>query len=76
MAVRSKELTDAQVEAAISRLKESDFVKLSKRYLVVQNRRRKLLSDLRWHYKQGQALARSGVTIESLYEENEEEFSE
>lgn len=76
MAGRSKELTDAQVEAEISRLKESDFVKLSKRYLVVQNRRRKLLSDLRWHYKQGQNLARAGVTIESLYEEGEEEYSE
>ena len=76
MAVRSKELTDAQVEAEISRLKESDFVKLSKRYLAVQNRRRKLLSDLRWDYKQGQNLAKAGVTIESLYEEGEEEYSE
>lgn len=76
MAVRTKELTDAQVEAEISRLKESDFVKLSKRYLVVQNRRRKLLYDLRWHYKQGQNLAKAGVTIESLYEEGEEEYSE
>lgn len=75
MAGRTKELTDAQVEAEISRLKDSDFVKLSKRYLVVQNRRRKLLSDLRWHYKQGQALAREGVTIESLYEEGEDGYS-
>lgn len=75
MAGRTKELTDAQVEAEISRLKDSDFVKLSKRYLVVQNRRRKLLSDLRWHYKQGQALTREGVTIASLYEEGEDGYS-
>ena len=72
-----RELTDAQVELEISRLKENDFVKLSKRYLVVQNRRRKLLSDLRWHYKQGQNLARNGVTMESLYDEVlEEAFDE
>lgn len=72
-----RELTDAQVESEISRLKDNDFVKLSKRYLVVQNRRRKLLSDLRWHYKQGQNLARNGVTMESLYDESlEEEFGE
>lgn len=76
MAARTKELTDAQVEEEIARLKESDFVKLSKRYLVVQNRRRKLLSDLRWHYKNGQNIAKAGVTIESLYEEGEEEYSE
>lgn len=72
-----RELTDAQVESEISRLKDNDFVKLSKRYMVVQNRRRKLLSDLRWHYKQGQNLARNGVTMESLYDESlEEEFGE
>ena len=57
-------LTDEEVEAEIERLKESEYVKLSKAEERVRYRRRQLLYNLRCHEKRGKKLAELGWSPE------------
>ena len=59
-------LTDEAVEAEISRLQNSPFVRLARKEERIRNRRRQYLYSLRLYEKKGQQLASQGVTMESL----------
>lgn len=61
------QMTPAQVEAEIEKLKRSEFVKLSqKEQRIKADKRRKHLADLRWHEKRGKELAATGITLENI----------
>lgn len=69
-------LTDEQVEEEISRLLNSDDVKLAKQETRIKNRRRQYMYNLRVLEKRGKELAELGVTeanIEYLMFGNEKE---
>ena len=67
MAAKSyKYLTDDQVEAEITRLRDSDDVKLAQRYEAVRNARRQYLYRLRGQEKVGKELAAAGYTLENV----------
>jgi hypothetical protein len=59
-------LTDEQVEQEIERLKNSPYVKLSKKEEQIRYRRRQYLYTLRNYEKKGKELAKAGITIEML----------
>jgi hypothetical protein len=59
-------LTDEQVEKEIERLKNSPYVKLSKKEEQIRYRRRQVLYNLRNHEKKGKELSKAGITIEML----------
>lgn len=63
-------LTDAQVNAEITRLLESDLVKLAKRDRAIRYRKRQYMYNLRTLEKRGIELAKMGVTLEALEEED------
>ena len=64
--MRKPELTDAQVEKEIERLRNSEFVKLAKKEEQIRYARRQYMYQLRSYEKKGKQLAAEGVTIESL----------
>ena len=69
-------LTDEQVEEEISRLLNSDDVKLAKQETRIKNRRRQYMYNLRVLEKRGKELAELGATeanIEYLMFGNEKE---
>ena len=69
-------LTDEQVEEEISRLLNSDDVKLAKQETRIKNRRRQYMYNLRVLEKRGKELAELGITdanIEHLMFGNEKE---
>lgn len=57
-----EELIDAEIE----RLKQTEEVKLAKKYQRLLNRKRKYMADLRWLEKQGQKLIKDGWTIDTI----------
>jgi hypothetical protein len=60
-------MTLEAVEKEIARLQQSELVKLSQReQRIKQDKRRKLLADLRWHEKRGKELAAAGVTQDNI----------
>lgn len=59
-------LTDAQVEAEIERLKDDPNVKLARKELRIQYRRRQALYQLRNLEKRGKELAKLGYTYENI----------
>lgn len=61
-----KRLTDEEVEHEISRLKESEHVKLGRKFEAVMSRRRQYMYCLRAYEKKGRELEASGVTLETL----------
>lgn len=63
-------LTDAQVDTEIGRLQESKMVKLARRDQAIRNRKRQYMYQLRWLEKRGIELAKMGVTLEALDEED------
>lgn len=65
-------LTDEQVEQEISRLKDSEFVKLSQKEERTRYARRQLLYGLRRHDKRGRELAAAGITMDILNRLSEE----
>lgn len=71
-------LTDAEVLREIEKLNESDYVTLARRYTRLQYRVRQKLYSLRALEKKGRELAKAGITMEMLKDENfiEEEFGE
>ena len=64
--MRKPELTDAQVEKEIERLRNSDFVKLAKKEERIRLRRRTYLYQLKSYEKKGKELSKSGITFEVL----------
>lgn len=56
-------LTDEQVELEIARLKDSEYVKLARRY---RDRRRQVLYKLRHLEKKGRELAAQGYTLADM----------
>lgn len=61
-------LTDEEVEQEIERLKVSDAVKLAKKKMRYEYRRRQYLYGLRDLEKKGKALMEAGITAEMLDE--------
>lgn len=59
-------LTDAEVEAEITRLRATEEVKLARHEQNIRNRRRKALYDLRQMEKRGRTLMESGITFENM----------
>lgn len=59
-------LTDAQVEAEIERLKDDPNVKLARKELRIQYRRRQALYQLRNLEKRGKELAKLGYTYDNI----------
>ena len=59
-------LTDAKVEAEIERLKGDPNVKLARKELRIQYRRRQALYNLRNLEKRGKALAKLGYTCDNI----------
>ena len=59
-------LTDAQVEAEIERLKDDPNVKLARKELRIQYRKRQALYNLRNLEKRGKALSKLGYTLENI----------
>lgn len=70
-------LTLEQVEEEITRLKQSEHVKLAmKEQRIKADKRRKYLTYLRWLEKRGNQLAESGITydnIEAVYNGDDED---
>lgn len=70
-----KWLTDEEVEREIERLKESEAVKLARKKMRLDYRRRQTLYTLRDLEKKGKALMAAGITSEMLdqmYSEEED----
>ena len=70
-----KWLTDEEVEREIERLKDSEAVKLARKKMRLEYRRRQALYTLRDLEKKGKALMAAGITSEMLdqmYSEEEE----
>jgi SOS response regulatory protein OraA/RecX len=61
-------LTDAQVEAEIERLRDDPNVRLARKELRIQYRRRQALYQLRNLEKRGKELARLGYTYDNIEE--------
>ena len=59
-------LTDAQVEMEIERLREDPHVKLARKELRIQCRRRQALYQLRNLEKRGKELAKLGYTCDNI----------
>jgi len=65
-----KGLTDAEVEKEIARLRDSEYVKLAKKKIRNDYRRRQRLYSLRDLEKKGKKLAEAGITMEMLQNES------
>ena len=61
-----EKLTDAQVEAEIKRLNNSQYVKLAQKEVRLKYKRRLHLYNLRSLEKRGKQLAAEGATLDSL----------
>ena len=59
-------LTDEQVEMEISRLLNSDAVKLAKKETRIKLRRRQYMYGLRTMEKRGKELAKQGITLDNI----------
>lgn len=69
---RTKTLTDSQVEQEIVRLRESDYVKQAKAEERKRYRRRQYMYSLRVYERRGMELARQGITLDTLENDDEE----
>ena len=59
-------LSDEEVEAEISRLKDSPYVKLAKKEERIRYRRRQYMYTLRMYEKKGIQMSEAGITFSSL----------
>lgn len=59
-------LNDEAVEQEISRLMDSDYVKLAKNERYVRNKRRQCMYNLRCMEKRGKMLEAEGITMDYL----------
>lgn len=71
-------MSDADVLKEIDILKDSEYVALARKYVRLQYRVRQKLYSLRNLDKKGRELAKAGITMAMLSDENfiEEEFGE
>lgn len=61
-------MTDEQVEQEITRLQESELVKLAKKEERIKMRRRQAMYNLRFLERRGRQLAAEGYTLENIAE--------
>lgn len=61
-------MTDEQVEQEITRLQESELVKLAKKEERIKLRRRQVMYNLRFLERRGRQLAAEGYTLENIAE--------
>lgn len=61
-------MTDEMVEQEISKLLESDLVKLAKKERRIKERRKQYLYNLRTYERRGRQLAAEGYTLENIAE--------
>lgn len=61
-------MTDEQVEQEITRLQESELVKLAKKEERIKMRRRQAMYNLRFLERRGKELAAEGYTLENIAE--------
>ena len=66
MARTNKKWTDDAVETEISRLEESEFVKLARKEKQIKYRRKQYMWNLQYMETRGKQLASSGVTFENM----------
>lgn len=72
-------LTDEEVEAEIERLKGSEAVRIARKKMRIDYRRRQVLYGLRGLEKKGKELIAQGFTydnLDELYREDEEDTEE
>jgi hypothetical protein len=63
---RNKKWTDEQVEAEITRLNNSEFVKLARKEQQIKYRRRQQMWNLQYMEARGKQLASEGITHENI----------
>lgn len=63
---RNKKWTDEQVEAEITRLNASPFVKLAQKEKQIKTRRRQYMWTLQYMEARGKQLASEGITPENM----------
>jgi hypothetical protein len=68
MARQNKKWTDEAVEAEITRLNGSEFVRLARRENQIRNRRRQYMWSLQYMEARGRQLASNGITYENMEE--------
>ena len=61
-----KPITDAEVEKEIAELLQDDMVRLAKKEMRLQYKRRQYMYALRSMKRRGEALANDGVTMENI----------
>lgn len=64
--MRRENITDAEVEAEIARLKASDATRLAQKEVRLRNRRRHYMHRLRAFEKRGLELQAQGFTFENI----------
>ena len=57
---------DELIDSEISRLRNTEAVKLAQKEQRLRNRRQKYLADLRWMEKRGKQLMADGWTLDTL----------
>ena len=68
MARTNKRWTDEEVEVEISRLQESEFVKLARKEKDIKYRRKQYMWNLQFMEARGRQLASDGITVENIEE--------
>lgn len=68
MARTNKKWTDDAVEAEISRLQDSEYVRLARKEKQIKNRRRQYMWSLQYMEARGKQLASDGVTFDNIEE--------
>lgn len=63
---RNKKWTDEQVEAEITRLINSEYVKLARKEQKIKNRRREYMWNMQYLEARGKQLASMGCTFENI----------
>ena len=66
-------MTDLEVEIEIERLRNSEAVKIAKKYEQIKNRRRQYMYCLRSYEKNGKELMKQGVSLKTLENQKIEE---
>ena len=66
MAQTNKKWSVEQVEAEITRLNNSDYVKLAQKEQQIQNRRRQYMWTMQYLEARGKQLASQGITTENM----------
>lgn len=68
MARTNKKWTDEQVEAEITRLNNSEYVKLARKEQQIKNRRRQYMWTMQYLEARGKQLASDGINFSNIEE--------